>query len=923
MLDMVRRWSTRARAALLAGILAAAAALAPEPAGAQQPAIGVAEVAMAAPDIVVLDLRDPPFERGRLVALDEPRGEPPGTWVLHGGREAMVVGPKRDHLRLADAPPVRYLDRTAIDDPAGYAPIGGRRVVDVFRKSMPVASGLFAAPNGDSRSGAGFRHLVYLQLDGPLAEGDHAIDGPADLPADLRLRFDDEATRASAIHATQLGHRPGDGGKVAFLSLWLPGGPRQGAVDFRDYGLDVFRVLDAAGRPVFKGPIRLRAAPTDPEPGNGLPAELVDTADAAARPIPIDALAGDRVLTAEPHGFSEGQRVVLQRLGGEQDASALFATVVAPDAFGFRLAEASGAVPAQAAAGATVAPAHRANRAGTFVFELDYSAWRPSGPGTVRLQVPGLGVSDPIEIAEDVWLRSAGLSLGGLYNHRSGIALDGRFGYERPTAFRPGVDARVLRSRLPLSFVSDRPGGFVSFEDGAAAPWIVGGEGASAEAWGGYMDAGDWDRRILHLNVAALLLEAQEALARAKLDPSFGVPPSSAVLSPAPYAGTDDLPDLVHEAIWVLDFFRRLQAPEGGVPGGIESASHPLKGEPSFLEHNAIFVFAPDMSSSYRYAGVAAALVRTLRAENQPKLAALFEESALRAWRAAEADWADPEAAYAEAIAAAREAGSFDEALWPERRDAMQAEAADQRAAAAAALFRLTGERAYAGVFESAWRGGWDLYAQRGDAAWDYLVADGREPNIAAEIERMIDGEAQSILAAQDGLSYPALKHPFAPAGWGQGGAPDYNTTMLMMRAHRLSGDSAILRAMERAHHAMLGANQVGLSLMTGAGVRPVAGVLHEDSLAMGVSPPAGITVYGWAPQAASAYGWVFGPPWSALPEVGTAENAEARRIEPSRFAMPYFEYLVEHPAMIIQMEYTVHQTVGPMAALALYIAAH
>ncbi len=912
----------RVRPAHRSVIILCAALIFGGPTQAAEPAIRVAEVAMAAPDIVVLDLRDPPFQRGRLVELDAPRVEPRGTWVFAQGGEGLVVGPNKDHLRMADGPPATFLDRAAIDDPAGYGPIGGRRVVEVFRKSMPADAGLFAAANGDTRSGASFRHLVYLQLDGPLSEGDHAISGPADLPDDLRLRFDDHRTRASAIHATQLGHRAGDAAKIAFLSLWLPGGPDRGAFDFRRYGIDRFEVIDADGRAVFDGAVRLRAGPSDPEPGNGLPGELVETADAQVQPVPLDGIVGDRVMTAVPHGFVDGQRVVFERLGGDQDAAAVFATVSDPDPMGFRLSQADAAPPAEALPGATVTAAHRANRAGTFVFELDYSAWQAAAPGTYRLRVPGLGVSDPFEIAEDIWLRSAKLSLGGLYNHRSGIALDGRFGFERPEAFRPRPGRPILRSRLPLSWLSDRPGGFVSFEDGAAAPWLVQGELTSDDAWGGYMDAGDWDRRILHLDVAALLLLAEETLAETGLDPALGVPPSSTVLSPTIYAGTDDLPDAVHEASWVLDFFRRLQEPDGGVPGGIESAGHPLKGEPSFLEHLPVYVFAPDMTSSYRYAGVAAALVRALRRHDQPALADLFQESASRAWSAAERGFAEPEAAYAEAIEAATAAGLLDDASWPERRAAIQAEASDQRVAAAAALYRLTGDRSYGTIFERAWRGGWDLFAQKGEAAWDYLMADRHDPEIASEIRRMIEGEAQLVVSTQDGLSYPSLKHPFAPAGWGQGGPPDYTTTGLLIRAHRLTKDPAIIKAVQRAHHVLLGANQLGLSLMTGAGVRTVSGVLHEDSLAMGVPPPAGITVYGWAPQAASAYGWVFGPPWSALPEVGTAEDAQARRIEPSRFALPYFEYLVEHPAVIIQMEYTVHQTIGPMAALALYLAA-
>ncbi len=905
----------------LAALAGALIALLPPDAKAE-PALR--EIAMAAPDIVALTLEGPPFERGRLIRLDAPRSEPVGTWVRHGEGWGLVVGPERDHLRLADTPPSSFLDRALADDAANYGLVGQRRVTAVYRKSMPYDSGLYRGPGGEERSGASFRHQLYLKLDGPLREGEYALAAPGVLPADTRFAFDDGRTRAVAIHATQLGHRANDLAKVGFLSLWLPGGPDQGAVDFRRYALKTFRVVDDAGASVFEAPIRLRAGPADPEPGNGLAHDLVDTLDADADPVPIRALEGVRIVTTEPHGLKAGTRVGLQRLNGDQDAAATFGTVTEADRTSFALTELDGpALPGHAQPGASVTPAHQTNRAGTFVFELDYSAWKPKAPGAYRLQVPGLGVSDPFTIADDIWLRSAALSLGALYDHRSGIALDDRAGFTRPAAFRPGNGFRVWRSRLPLAWSSEFAGGFVPFAEGAKEPWITRSL-APADAWGGYMDAGDWDRRIQHVEVSSLLLEVEEAIARSGVSTrSLPIPLSSAVLSDPIYRGTDALPPLVHEAIWLLDFYRRLQGADGSIPGGIESAGHPQKGEPSFLEHRTVFAYAPDHLSSYLYAATAAKLARTLREAGSAELADMFEASALAAWLFAEAAYADPDTALASSIQAGEAAGAFDAASWSERRRAMQAQAGELRVAAAAALYRLDGSRARARIFEEAWDGGWDLYAHKGDAAWDYLQAKGGDARIKNEIGKMIVAEADSLVAAQDRLSYPAMKHPFAPAGWGQGGSPDYGATMLLMRAHTLNGDPRILKTMERAHHAMLGANQLGLSLMTGVGVRSVGGVLHEDSLAMGVGVPPGITVYGWAPQSASAFGWIFGPPWSALPETGRDEDAEHRRIEPARFALPYYEYLVEHPSLVMQMEYTVQQTIAPMATLALYLVAN
>ena len=164
------------------------------------------------------------------------------------------------------------------------------------------------------------------------------------------------------------------------------------------------------------------------------------------------------------------------------------------------------------------------------------------------------------------------------------------------------------------------------------------------------------------------------------------------------------------------------------------------------------------------------------------------------------------------------------------------------------------------------------------------------------------------------------MKHPYAPAGWGQGGPPDSGIAQLAMRTHMLTGDNAITGLVLETLNGLLGANQTGMSLMTGVGARQILHPLHEDHRAMGVQAPPGIIIYGWAPANAFAYGWIFGPSWSPLAEVGLTSQSQNTKVEPSRFAIPYFENLIEFPDVIIQQEYTVHQTIGPVAALALYL---
>lgn len=902
-------------------ILVMALLVLPANARASSPAVEIAEIAMAAPDIIAVELRDPSFGRGRIVTLPKPIPHMRGRWTAVDGVPGLVIGPKADHARLSDTPPGTFLDRSSVDAKGLYGEIGGRRVVSVHRKSMPYDSGLYPGPNGDTRTGAAFKHQVYLKLDGPLPQGTHVIRWPNRMLADQSFTFDDRTTRAVAIRSTQLGHATKDTAKAGFLALWLPGGKDDGAVDFRDYGIDSFDIIDAQGKAVFSGVINLRKSPGDAEPGNGLPKPLIDYTSATAPRIAIQSLDTNarRVTTVAPHGLIDGQRVGLERLGGDQDPSAIFGTVAEATANAFTLADPNAQLPAILSPQATVAPAHIANRAGTFVFELDYSAWTPQPGGPFRLRIPGLGVSDPFRVGPDVWLNAARNSMTGLYHQRSGIEIDGRFGYSRPVAFRPGPDMSIVESRLPLVWSSNFDGGFIPFEEALKQRWRTERK-APDNYWGGYMDAGDWDRRIQHVEVASLLLEAFEALPEGQRGTSFDLPKSSALLPDPAYRDTDDLPNLLHEAIWVMDFFRRLQTADGSIRGGIESAAHPMLGEPSYLERQEVYAYAPDHISSYKYAAVAAKLARVLKTLGKSNAAKLFEDSARSAWAAAERGFADPETFYRDAIVAATGTGAFGPGGWPARREQLQNVAREYRGAAAASLYRLFGNAEHRDVFEASWREDQGLIAHKGDAAWDYLKSASADEVLGAAIAARFTEEAAIITDAQQHAAYPNMKHPYAPAGWGEGGAPDYNQTLTLIRAHLLSADPQILRVMEQGYQAMVGVNQVGLSFVTGIGARQILHPLHEDHRAMGVAAPSGITIFGFAPQSATAYSWVFGPAWSPLAESGTTENAAQRRIEPPRFSLPYHEYLVEHPTVIMQQEYTVHQSIATMAALALYL---
>ena len=72
----------------------------------------------------------------------------------------------------------------------------------------------------------------------------------------------------------------------------------------------------------------------------------------------------------------------------------------------------------------------------------------------------------------------------------------------------------------------------------------------------------------------------------------------------------DDLPDLINEALWEVDFLKRMQQADGSVYGGIESASHPRRGEASWQESLPVFAYSRTRSSAYNFAAIAARAAR-------------------------------------------------------------------------------------------------------------------------------------------------------------------------------------------------------------------------------------------------------------------------------------------------------------------------
>lgn len=903
------------------------------------PSVRVHEITMAAPDIICVEVHDGAIARKGIVTANS-TGDYGTFSVIYGSERAAPVGPVNgDHdsakvkhaLRLADVPPTAYLNRGDADHAGGYGSIGDHTVVGVFRKTVPHDSGRWRGDSGAVAHAISMKHYIYLRLSGHLSHGNHVITAPNDCFPQAAFKFD-ENTRCISIRNTQLGMRPGDGLKLGYLALWLPGGPGEGAVEFLTrYGLTNFEVVNSTGGVEFAGKIKLRVGPTTEEANDGVEGTGVRYASLNRVPMAIEHITQSnpaRVIYAGQDPFN-GDLIRIDNvigMGQVNDKQFTVADVdVASKSFALSDIDSSTFKPYES--GGIIYATHLSNRAGTYVYGMDYSAWKPQKEGQCRLRIPGLGVSDPFLVSDAAWYLSAKKSIGGLYAHRSGIDIDGRFGYARPADFRRSKNGQIIyKTELPFCFSSEN-GGPVSFGKGADPAWITDTE---IDCWGGYHDAGDWDRRVVPLTTAiTALLDTFEVLPPESRKISFGIPKSSDCLDTAIYAGSENVPDIVHEAIWSTDIWRRLQESDGSVSGGVECSSSPKFMEPSWLNRMVTFSYHPDHVSTFAYAAQAARLSMTLSDLGQVGLAEMYKESAIAAW-----NWAtkiyeneDERNSHFSGTKANLGAANYDKAL-----KAIQKQARDFRNTAAGHLYRLTGDHeAYGKIVVQAWP--YDLYGAKSSGAWAYFRSKhlNKSRFVSDDISQAFTRRADIyIVAYSEGqIAYRNLQYQNLNLwGFGTQGGDLSDVAGSLIRAHviaeelRPGSGSKYLETLMAGRQHNDGANQVGLSFMTGQGTRWPLRPLNENANSASVRTPDGITIYGWV-SAQIGGSMVWGDSFiNALPEFcpDNVDHSNERRVEPYRFAMPTYEYLIEHPLMIPSQEYTVQQCIIPAFFSALYL---
>jgi len=517
---------------------------------------------------------------------------------------------------------------------------------------------------------------------------------------------------------------------------------------------------------------------------------------------------------------------------------------------------------------------------GSPVWECDFSSFTVEG--VYRLVIDGIGSSDVFRVDRNVYNDLVRLTSRGLYHYRSGQERTLEYtDWIKPADHIPGVTNGGTYSVTYSTRLYSR--GKNAFDDLPAdatewnmpdnrQPWMN-----DEWATGGYFDAGDYDKNPNHFRIARNMLQVFELAPGSFKDDVYNIPESG-----------NGIPDFLDEARWVIDFYRNLGGPTGGVCGGLETTGH--NGSPSWDEerYDQWYAYGEEAQPTYLLAGGEAHLAYCLTLINKPDEVDTLTRSAKAHYE------------------------------WAINADAGHSE----RAYAAAALFKLTGEEQYLEDYKthtsvnSPNAGNAQSYA-----TWMYVTTN--RSNMDYDLKE-IQEEAVLNWADNAGLAGVAdnatrvIRNRTDRLWLGESSTPDL---LPVIMAHYLTGDPEILDYLYTTADYYNGGNPLNLTWITGAesiGAEDAARqLLATDSRAIKQLNP---DAEGYSIPGTIVYGVSINVAWTNTNEAQQSTLYPASAFgEPVKW--PAHEVYFDWGGCVETNEFTVHQTMGPATAVYGYLS--
>jgi hypothetical protein len=452
------------------------------------------------------------------------------------------------------------------------------------------------------------------------------------------------------------------------------------------------------------------------------------------------------------------------------------------------------------------------------VWTLDFSAFET--PGRYRLHVPGVGVSYPFHIADDVFNHAFGVLMRGVYHQRCGVAL------ERPWTRHTHPVCHYDDGRVPSFDAYQKPSlDFIPQQEGATFPCAR-----------GHHDAGDYGKYTVN-----------GALFAYSILQAFEVYPEQLLYdhSPVPEAG-NGIPDLLEEVKWELDWLQGMQDPEDGAvhiivkPDPTMSYEDGVSGLPSGRFDKPRTLWWKDIHATAAFAAIMARAARTPGLQQHwPTESRQYLSQARKAWAfcmtRTQADGAP------QPRVGGHHYGNF-------------LEAKDEYAWMAVELWLTTGEKEYHDYFlrhhdpDETWNWNWWPLKDAAGAATRSYVYGRRTGKDETMLARCRSGGHGVLDAARATLSWQdrwITKHSFSPQAysfgrWGWYFLSDIASYDLLLAASLVDENERnrfVQAALFNADQE-LGNTADNRSMITGIGARRPVDIVHQNARFDGIVEP-------------------------------------------------------------------------------------